>query len=274
MRVGQQHVPGDGDRRREQPKERAIGTHPTDVNREERRDKRDDPPSIDRRTRRLAGLDLRRHRDNPRVGRKAQLRDDRLLGIRSGVDRRDRNVPGDAEDPQRHRERQGPHSGPVSSRDDQQHNRQIPEHRQCGQPACRPICLAPRAQPIPDGIDEEEAGHRRQERRAGEERGVDQEERNHHADERSDRRLPARDSGRSPDAVQHLERCGDGQQESDARRRRLRGAKRTHQGEHAEQARRTSQTNDRRALAQELSEGTAGIGCRHRCGPWPTQYAG
>ena len=70
---------------REKPEQRAIGAHPADMNREKRRDKREDPAAIDRGARLFAGFDLRRHRNDARAVGQAQLGDDCFLGVSDGV---------------------------------------------------------------------------------------------------------------------------------------------------------------------------------------------
>ena len=64
---GHHHVAGDGDRPGRAARAACDRAHAADVNRKERRDKREDPSAIDRRARLLGGLDLRRHRDDPRA---------------------------------------------------------------------------------------------------------------------------------------------------------------------------------------------------------------
>ena len=140
--AGHQHVAGDGDRRGEQPEQRAIGAHAADVNREERRDKRHDPAAIDRRARRLAGLDLLASSPRRAGCPRTPTRRRRSLGVGRRVHRRDHEVPGGTEDAEGRGHGNRPGDCPLAPDDQEERDGQVAEHGENGQTTVPPSPFA------------------------------------------------------------------------------------------------------------------------------------
>ena len=236
---GDQHVAGDGNGRREQPEQRAIGTHAADVNREERGDERQDPAAIDRRARRLGGLDLRRHRRRragcPEIRARRRPTPRRRPRCGPAKPRCSRPCRRSATRPQRPSSTPRAHSRPTTS---SSATARLPSMASTASRRDRRSVSRHALRPVPDRVDEKEPRHAGQERRAGKIRGVDEEQRDHHADERADRRLAGvrrRSIGgcRAAPRTARRRRAGN-RAEAPA----IRGAEGAHEREDAEQDRR------------------------------------
>ena len=177
--------PSDGDRRREQAKQRQIGTHAADVNREERDDERQRPAAIDRRPRPLGGLDLGGHRDSP--GCSASPSSPTTVSSASSVVNTDATMMFQAMPKIR--------SAPAIA------TTHIKTHP-CASSISSTTAALPHAahvaiersstrgferrERVAGRVDRKPAGDHESQRSRGDQRGVDQKERDGHADERAD----------------------------------------------------------------------------------------
>jgi hypothetical protein len=202
----------------------------------------------------LGRFDLCRHRHGLGFVLQSELPEDALVRIARLVDRRYQHVPGDAGDPQRPRQRDGPGQRPLPAEHEKQHHGGVPESRQGGEPAFLAFRTATERDCVANSVDREPCGEHEPECMGREVGRVDREERDHHADERAGAGLPPGLGGRAPEAMKRFEAGGDCQEPPNSRHRVLRVAEGRQEGQERQRHHQQSHRSDGPLLGSQVRE--------------------